>query len=131
MSQTFIGCDRDQELLLPPSLREWLPEGHLAWFVLAAVEEMDLSGFYGAYRHDGHGRPAHEPAMMVALLLYAYAKGQRSSRVIERECVEDIAFRVIAANEVPDHTTIARFRQRHEVALAGPLATCSGCAPCG
>ncbi len=117
MAQNFIGCDRDQVLLMPPSLREWLPEGHLAWFVLAAVEEMDLSGFYGVYRLDGHGRPAHEPAMMVALLLYAYAKGQRSSRVIER--VEDIAYRVIAANEVPDHTTVARFRQRHEVALAG------------
>jgi hypothetical protein len=65
MSQNFIVCDREQELLLPPSLREWLPEGHLAWFVLAAVDEMDLSGFYGAYRLDGHGRPAHEPAMMV------------------------------------------------------------------
>jgi transposase len=100
-------------------LREWLPSGYLVWFVLSAVEEMDLSGFYGAYRFDGHGRPAHDPAMMVALLLYAYARGQRSSRVIERECVEDIAYRVIAANEVPDHTTVARFRQRHEAALAG------------
>ncbi len=119
MAQNFIACDRDQVLLMPPSLREWLPEGHLAWFVLAAVEQMDLSGFYGAYRLDGHGRPAHEPAMMVALLLYGYAKGQRSSRVIERACVEDIAYRVIAANGVPDHTTIARFRQRHEAALAG------------
>ncbi len=119
MGQNFIACDRDQVLLMPPSLREWLPEGHLAWFVLAAVEQMDLSAFYGAYRLDGHGRPAHEPAMMVALLLYGYAKGQRSSRVIERACVEDIAYRVIAANEVPDHTTIARFRQRHEAALGG------------
>ncbi len=119
MPQNFIACDREQELLLPPSLRDWLPEGHLAWFVLDAVAEMDLSGFYGSYRLDGHGRPAHDPAMIVALLLYAYAKGQRSSRVIERECVEDIAFRVIAANQVPDHTTIARFRQRHEGALAG------------
>jgi transposase len=91
----------------------------LAWFVLAAVEEMDLSPFYAAYRDDGHGRPAHDPSMMVALLLYAYAKGQRSSRVIERECVEDIAYRVIAANQRPDHTTVARFRQRHEAALAG------------
>jgi len=104
---------------MPPSLREWLPEGHLAWLILAAVEEMDLSGFYGAYRIDGHGRPAHDPAMMVALLLYGYAKGQRSSRGSERACVEDVAFRVIAANEVPGHTTIARFRQRHEAALAG------------
>jgi Transposase domain (DUF772) len=93
MPQNFIACDRGQELLLPPSLREWLPEDHLAWFVLAISEEMDLSAFYGAYRGDGHGRAAHEPAMMVALLLYAYCKGQRSSRVIERECVEDVAFR--------------------------------------
>ena len=132
MAQNFIGCDRDQELLLPPSLREWLPEGHLAWFVLAAVEQMDLSAFYGSYRLDGHGRPAHEPAMMVALLLYGYAKGQRSSRVIERACVEDIAYRVIAANEVPDHTTIARFRQRHEAALAGLFSDVLGlCAEAG
>ena len=64
-------CDRDQELLLPPSLREWLPEDHLAWFVLDAVEEIDLSAFYGAYREDGWGRAAFEPGMMVALLLYA------------------------------------------------------------
>jgi transposase len=118
MPQNFIACDRDQELLLSPSLREWLPEGHLAWFVLATVEEMDLSAFYGAYRGDGHGRAAHEPAMMLALLLYVYCKGQRSSRVIERECVEGVAYRVIAANQRPDHTTIARFRQRHETALA-------------
>jgi len=132
MSQIFIRCDRDQELLLPPSLREWLPEGHLAWFVLDAVEQMDLSAFYGDYRLDGHGRPAHEPAMMVALLLYGYAKGQRSSRVIERACVEDIAYRVIAANQVPDHTTIARFRQRHETALAGLFGDVLGmCAQVG
>src|SRR5919202_4491200 len=119
MAQNFIACDREQELLLPPSLREWLPEGHLAWFVLAAVEEMDLSAFYGAYRLDGHGRAVHDPAMMVALLLYAYCQGRRSSRGIERGCVEDVAYRVIAANEAPDHTTIARFRQRHEAAIAG------------
>src|SRR4051812_2665056 len=76
MSQNFIACDRDQELLLPPSLREWVPAGHFAWFVLDAVEEMDLSGFYAAYRHDGHGRAAHDPGMMVALLLYTYARGE-------------------------------------------------------
>src|SRR5271155_5050158 len=118
MPQNFIACDRDQGLLLPPNLREWLPEDHLAWFVLATIEEMDLSAFYGTYRTDGHGRPAHDPGMMLALLLYAYCRGQRSSRVIERECVEDVAYRVIAANQRPDHTTIARFRQRHETALA-------------
>jgi transposase len=119
MAQNFIACDREQELLLPPSLREWLPEGHLAWFVLAAVAEMDLAVFYVAYRADGHGRPAHDPAMLVARLLYCYAIGERSSRRIERRCVEDVACRVIAANQAPDHTTIARFRQRHEAALAG------------
>jgi transposase len=119
MAQNFLACDREQELLLPPSLREWLPEGHLAWFVIDAVAGMDLSAFYAAYREDGHGRAAHDPAMMVALLLYAYATGRRSSRVIERACVDDVAFRVIAANQRPDHCTIARFRQRHEAALAG------------
>ena len=132
MPQNFIECDREQVLLMPPSLRDWLPEDHLAWFVLAAVEGMDVSAFYAAYRDDGRGRPAHDPAMMVALLLYAYAKGQRSSREIERECVEDIAYRVIAANRRPDHTTIARFRQRHEAALAGLFGEVLGlCAEAG
>jgi transposase len=118
MAQNFLACDRDQELLLPPSLREWLPEGHLAWFVIDAVAQLDLSAFYAAYRADGHGRAAHDPAMMVALLLYCYAIGERSSRRLERRCIEDVATRVICANQVPDHTTIARFRQRHETALA-------------
>jgi transposase len=119
MAQNFIGCDREQELLLPPSLREWLPEGHLAWFVIDAVAQFDLGAFYAGYRADGHGRAAHDPAMMVALLLYAYAIGERSSRRIERRCMEDVATRVICANQAPDHTTIARFRQCHETALAG------------
>jgi transposase len=117
MGQNFLSCDREQELLLPPSLREWLPSEHLAWFVIDLVDEFDLSAFYAAYRADGHGRAAHEPAMMLALLVYAYAIGERSSRRIEQRCVEDVAFRVIAANQRPDHATIARFRQRHEVAL--------------
>jgi transposase len=119
MPQNFIDCDREQAFLLPPSLRDWLPAGHLVWTVLAAVEEMDLSAFYRAYRVDGHGRPAYDPAMMVALLMYAYARGNRSSRGIERECIEDVAYRVICANLVPDHSTIAEFRKRHEAALAG------------
>jgi transposase len=119
MAQNFLGCDRDQVFLLPPSVDDWLPADHFARFVIAIVEEMDLAAFYADYRRDGHGRPAHHPAMMVALLVYAYARGQRSSRVIERGCIEDMAFRVIAANRQPDHCTIARFRQRHETALAG------------
>ena len=108
MTQSFLGCDRGQAFLLPPSLDEWLPADHFARFVIAAVEAMDLTAFYAAYRADGHGRPAHDPSMMVALLVYAYARGQRSSRVIERGCIEDIAFRVIAANRAPDHCMIAQ-----------------------
>src|SRR3954467_15365087 len=119
MAQNFLSCDREQELLMPPSLREWLPGGPLAWFVLEAVAELDLSALYRAYRGDGQGRPAHDPAMMTALVLYAYAVGERSTRAIERRCVEDVAFRAITAQRVPDHTTIARFRARHEQALAG------------
>jgi transposase len=115
----FIGGDREQSFLMAPDVRDWLPENHLAWFVLAAVEEMDLWPFYAVYRVDGKSRPAYEPAMMVALVLYAYARGIRSSRVIERACVEDVAFRVVAAQQRPDHATIARFIERHEAALAG------------
>jgi transposase len=114
----FLACDREQAFLMPPDPRDWLPEGHLAWFVLASVEEMDLGAFYGSYRRDGWGRAAFEPSMMVSLLMYAYARGERSSRGIERRCVEDVAYRVIAAQQTPDHATIARFRVRHETALA-------------
>ena len=119
MPQNLLGCDRDQELLLPPSLREWLPEEHLAWFVLQAVDELDLPAFYADYRHDGHGRAAHEPAMMVALLVYAYATGVRTSRGIERRCHDDVAFRVITANQPPDHATVARLRVHYETAIGG------------
>jgi transposase len=132
MSQNFLRCDRDQELLLPPNIRDWLPEGHFASFILDTVEALDLAGFYGAYRADGHGRAAHDPQMMVAVLLYAYCKGQRSSRVIERSCVDDVAFRVIAGNRQPDHATIARFRARHEDAIAALFAQVLGlCAKAG
>ena len=129
MAQNFLPCDRDQELLLPPSLREWLPEDHLAWFVLESVAELDLDLFYSAYRSDGWGAAAHDPQMMVALLVYAYAIGVRSARGIERHCSDDVAFRVICANQIPDHATIARFRARHEQALSelfsGVLSLCA------
>jgi transposase len=118
MPQNFLSCDREQVFLMPPDVREWLPEGHFAWFVVDAVAAMDLSSFYAAYRLDGHGRAAYEPAM-VALVLYAYARGTRSSRAIERACEEDVAYRVLAAQQKPDHATIARFVERHEDALAG------------
>ena len=129
MAQNFLFCDRDQELLLPPSLREWLAEDHLAWFVLESVAELDLEAFYGAYRRDGWGAAAHDPQMMVALLIYAYSVGVRSARSIERRCQEDVAFRVICANRVPDHATIARFRALHERAISdlfsGVLSLCA------
>jgi transposase len=119
MGQRFVACDREQSFLMPPDVREWLPERHLAWFVIDAVVEMDLDAFYVAYRTDGRSRPPYDPAMMVALLLYAYARGIRSSRVIERACGEDVAFRVLAAQQRPDHATIAWFVERHEAAIAG------------
>ena len=118
MGYNFLPCDRDQLYLLPPALQDWLPEGDLAWFLLDAVAQLDLAAIEQAYRRDGWGQAAYEPAMMVALLLYAYCLGERSSRQIERLCERDIAFRVIAANQRPDHTTLARFRQTHEQALA-------------
>lgn len=117
MARNFVRPDRDQSFLLPPDMREWLPEDDLVWVVLDAVEQCDLSAFTGVYREDGQGRPAFDPAMMVALLLYGYCHGVRSSREIERRCVRDVAFRVIAGGYRPDHATVARFRARHEAAL--------------
>src|SRR4029078_325500 len=112
------ACDREQSFLMPRGVREWLPGRHLAWFVIDALAEMNLEAFYAAYRVDG-SRPPYDPAMMVAVLVYAYARGIRSSRVIERACEEDVAFRVLAAQQRPDHATIARFIERHQDAIAG------------
>lgn len=119
MGFNFVPVERDQSFLMPPSLREWLPEDHLAWFVLDVVEDLDLSAFYRGRREDGWGRAAYDPEMMVAVVLYAYATNVRSSRAIERRLIEDIAFRVIAANNCPDHATIARFRNTYAEALNG------------
>ena len=118
MPQNFIESRREQGFLLPPDVRDWLPADHLAWFVIDAVAGMDLSGFYGAYRENGQGRAAYEPSVMVALILYAFATSVRSSRGIERHCRQDVAYRVITGNLVPDHATVARFICRHERALA-------------
>jgi transposase len=117
--QNFLFPQRDQPLLLPVDMREWLPEDDLVFVVLDAVAALDLGGFYRSYRADGHGRAAFDPAMMVALLLYGYCQGERSSRVIEKRCVRDVAYRVITGGLRPDHATIARFRARHELALGG------------
>ena len=128
MAMNFLACDRDQPFLMPPDPRDWLPEDHLAWFLLVSVEQMDLSAFYGSYRVDGWGRAAFEPSMMVSLLLYAYARGERSSRGIERKCVEDVAYRVIAAQQTPDHATIARFRAATRSRWPPCSLRCSRCA---
>jgi transposase len=117
MAREFVGCDRGQLLLMPPSLTDWLPENHLVWTVLGAVDAMDLSRFEEQYRLGAAGRPAYDPAVMVALLLYSYARGNRSSRGIERACWEDVAYKVITGMRTPDHSTIAEFRRRHETEI--------------
>src|SRR5512143_3880964 len=115
----FIRPNRDQLFLMPPALQDWLPSDDLAYFLLDAVDQFALTPFYAAYRADGVGQAAFQPHMMVALLLYAYCQGVRSSRQIERLCERDVAFRVVAGNLGPDHATVARFRQRHAEALKG------------
>src|SRR5918996_1311706 len=109
--------DREQLFLMPPSVGDWLPDGHLAWFVLDVVSELDLAAFYGGHREDGRGGALYYPAGVLAILIYAYCVGERSSRRIERRLVEDVAFRVVAANQCPDHATLARFRGRHQDAM--------------
>ncbi len=119
MAYNFRPINRNQAYLIPPSLEDWLGEGHLVWFVLEAVEQMDLKEFYRHYREDGCGNTSYHPQLLVALLLYAYCHGETSSRQIERLCQTDIAYRAITAQQFPDHSTIARFRQKHHTALKG------------
>lgn len=118
MAKGFRRVDRDQLFLVPQDMRDWLAADHLVWFVLDAVAALDLGGFRVRYRLGGAGRAAYDPAMMLGLLIYAYAVGQRSSRQIERLCQTDVAFRIGCANDAPDHATIARFRAEHEAAIA-------------
>lgn len=120
MSFQFRACTLDQPLLLSPSLQDWLPERHLARFMADVTEELDLSGLYAAYqRKNGRGQAGYHPLMMVRLLLYGYCTGVVSSRLIERKTYEDVAFRYLAADQHPDHDTIASFRQQHLQTLAG------------
>jgi len=99
-------------------MREWLPEDHPVWVLLDAVDQFDLTAFESAYRLDGRSRPPYAPRMLVALLLWAYAHGERSSRAIERACLDSVPFRVITGELRIDHATICRFRAGHEQALA-------------
>ena len=104
----FLTGDREQQFLLPPDMRDWLPADHLVWFVVDVMDRLDLSAFR-VRAADPRGRRRYDPAVMATVLIYAYAVGERSSRRIERRCVEDVAFRVSAGNLAPDHTTLSRF----------------------
>ena len=127
MGKRFRVCDLNQPFLLPPSLQDWLPEGHLARFLADLSEELDLSSIYAAYaRKDGRGQAAYHPLLMVRVLLYAYCLGVMSSRRIERATYEDVAFRYLAADQHPDHDTLASFRQEHLASLAGLFAQALG-----
>jgi transposase len=119
MGKRFRTDHLDQGLLLPPSLHDWLPEGHLGRFIADVVEALDLGAIYRSYEGDGRGLAAYQPAMLVRLLLYGYCLGVVSSRKIERATYEDVAFRFLSADSHPDHDTIATFRKRHLEALAG------------
>lgn len=113
MGTTFRPYSPDQDLLLPPSLNEWLPEGHLAYFISDVIEQLDLSAFYARYEGDGRRRSPFEPRMMLKVLIYAYATGVFSSRKIARKLEEDVAFRVLAAGNFPKHRTLCDFRKDH------------------
>jgi transposase len=122
MAYNFAGGgDDDQVFLMPPDPRDWLPQGHLAWAMRRAAGELDLAPFLSAYRADGQGKTAYHPRMMVALILYCYAKGIRSSRAVEMATFDDVGARVICGGLHPDHATCARFVTRHKEPLKGLL----------
>jgi len=120
MGKSFRTDDLNQLLLLPPSLHDWLPERHLARFLVDVVDALDLGAIYASYdEKDGRGQSAYLPEMMVRVLLYGYCTGTYSSRKIQAKTYEDVAFRFLSADEHPDHSTLAEFRKRHLEALAG------------
>ena len=119
MSKTCLPYDPDQQLLLPAALQEWLPDDHLAYFVSDVVDQLDLSSITARYEGERRGGPPYHPRMMVKVLLYGYCVGVASSRRIAQRLHEDIAFRVLAANNTPDFRTISDFRKDHLAALAG------------
>ena len=120
MNKRFRVCTLDQQFLLAPSLQDWLPEDHLARFVADVMNELDLSPIYAKYeRADGRGLSAYHPLLLSRLLLYGYCIGINSSRKIEKATYDNVAFRYLAADQHPDHDTVASFRQEHLDALAG------------
>ena len=121
MAKRYRPVDRDQQFLLPVSMTDWLPDDHLVWFIIDAVDRLDTGAFHTRARLGGVGRAGYDPDMLLTLFVYAMAHGERSSRTIEKLCRTDVAFRIICAQDVPDHTVLARFRQDHEQALADLL----------
>ena len=119
MSKTYLPYDPDQQLLLPAALQEWLPDDHLAYFISDVVDQLDLSSITARYEQERRGGPPYHPRMMVKVLLYGYCIGVASSRRIAQRLHEDIAFRVLAANNTPDFRTISDFRKDHLAALSG------------
>jgi transposase len=118
VARDYRPVDRDQQFLLPVDMREWLPPGHLVWMVLDTVAVLDLSRLHATRQLGGVGRCGYHPGMLLGLLIYGYCTGVRSSRQIERLCEVDVAFRVLCAQDTPDHTTIARFRAANAEAVA-------------
>jgi transposase len=112
MSRGFITGDRNQLLLLSPSVDKWVPKNHMVRFIWDIVKQMKLTAFYCAYGTEG--RPPYDPAMMLCVLIYAYCQGRRSSRKISRACEEELPYRWLTGNTIPDHCAISRFRSRHE-----------------
>ena len=119
VAKQFLWADRDQPFLLPVDMREWLPDDHVVWVLLEVIDRLGVSGLEARYELGGGGRRAFDPRMLLALLIYCYSGGVRSSRQIERRCRTDVAMRVITGQRVPDHTVIARFRQRHQESVRG------------
>ena len=118
VAKSYRPVLRDQLMLLPVDIREWLPGDHLVWFVLDTVDVVDISEFERGRYRGGAGAAGYDPRMLLGLLIYAYCHGVRSSRQVERLCHTDVAFRVLCAQDVPDHATIARFRAQHQGAFA-------------
>jgi transposase len=129
MAKGFRPVLRDQAFLLPPDMRDWLPEDHLVWFVLDTIDVLDVTEFERCRRRGGAGAAGYDPRMLLGLLIYGYCHGVRSSRQFERLCRTDVAFRVLCAQDIPDHATIARFRAECQDAFIGLFAQMTATLP--
>ena len=131
MSKTYVSYEPDQQLLLPAALQEWLPDDHQAYFISDVVDQLDMSEVTARYERERRGGPPYHPRMMVKVLLYGYCVGVASSRRIAQRLHEDIAFRVLAANNTPDFRTISDFRKDNVDALSVPVRTGTGVVSAG